>query len=211
MELLRSSIKQQVYEIIKEKILRQEYGLGQSINIAALSAQLAISNTPIREALAQLEAEGLVTPSLHAKYKVITLTDKDLAELNQTIQLLCCGALDLCIAAKRTDHLIRLLRAAIDSQKQNTKTSDGDLLRTAISFDEAMLKATENAMLTDIFHRLSCKLLLSVQFQQQNSYSRNDRIEAQEHIRHLIQSGEVEDAKERLSLYHSRQICPHLL
>ena len=55
MTLKRISMRDQVYEIIKNRILSREYSLGEPINIVHLSKELGISNTPIREALSQLE------------------------------------------------------------------------------------------------------------------------------------------------------------
>ena len=68
--IIKTSTKDQVYDIIKEKIFLQEYDLGDTINITALSSELGVSNTPIREALSKLEAEGLVTSSMSSKVRV---------------------------------------------------------------------------------------------------------------------------------------------
>lgn len=43
------SVKEQTYQIIKEKILNQEYPAGARININELAEELGISNSPIRE------------------------------------------------------------------------------------------------------------------------------------------------------------------
>jgi DNA-binding GntR family transcriptional regulator len=50
----------QVYEVLKERILDQRYAPGQKLNIDALVRELSVSSTPIREALSRLSAEGLV-------------------------------------------------------------------------------------------------------------------------------------------------------
>jgi DNA-binding GntR family transcriptional regulator len=50
----------QVYELLKERILDQLYAPGQKLNIDALVRELTVSSTPIREALSRLAAEGLV-------------------------------------------------------------------------------------------------------------------------------------------------------
>lgn len=49
-QLQRLSLKAQVYEIIRQKILQQEYALGEKINIDTVADELKISNSPIREA-----------------------------------------------------------------------------------------------------------------------------------------------------------------
>ena len=70
--LRKSSMKEQCHEIIRSKILRQGYELGEFINIVSLCNELSVSNTPIRQALSQLEAEGLVVTSLNSKARVVS-------------------------------------------------------------------------------------------------------------------------------------------
>ena len=88
MAILRQSAKDLVYEALKEKILKQEYNLGDPLNIVHLSAEFGTSNTPIREALSRLESEGLVTSSLNSKFRVTELTEESSHELDNTIRIL---------------------------------------------------------------------------------------------------------------------------
>lgn len=208
MELLRSSIKQQVYEIIKEKIMKQEYDLGESINISTLSRELSVSNTPIREALSQLEAEGLVTSSLNTKFKVLTLNENNYSELNQAIGILCTGGLDLCAAMNNQERLVRQLAAAIDNQKEALRKKDHfRFIQDAISFDEAILDTTENRILLDVFSRLSCKLFLAIRYNHQNSAdSRNRSIGDHEQILKSIEDSDFENAKRLLIAHYDKHI-----
>ncbi len=211
MELQRSSIKQQIYEIIKEKILKQDYDLGESVNIATLSKEFSVSNTPIREALSQLEAEGLVTSSLNTKFKVITLTENNLMELNQAIEILCTGGLDLCVSANNQDRLIKLLKTAINNQKHDLQKKDYyKFIQDAISFDEAILETTNNQTLADIFNSLSCKLFLAIRYNHQNSVdSRNRSISEHEQILNSIEAGDYENAKKLLITHYDKHICSY--
>ena len=52
--------KNKIFTVLRDKILNEEYTQGQKLNEVALSKELNISRTPIREALKQLELEGLV-------------------------------------------------------------------------------------------------------------------------------------------------------
>ena len=81
MTLKRISMRDQVYEIIKNRILSREYSLGEPINIVYLSKELGISNTPIREALSQLETERLITINSNQKYHVTDLNEKLINDL----------------------------------------------------------------------------------------------------------------------------------
>ena len=68
------SVKEQTYQIIKEKILNQEYPAGARININKLAEELGISNSPIREALSLLEQQGLVISNRSSGATVTTLS-----------------------------------------------------------------------------------------------------------------------------------------
>ena len=54
------SLKDQIYEIIKEDIINQTYQNNTVLNEKKISQELNVSKTPVREALKALEAEGWV-------------------------------------------------------------------------------------------------------------------------------------------------------
>lgn len=60
MKTKRTSKKQKAYNYMKEKIVKGFYAPGQRIVINQLARELSTSAIPIREAVRQLEAEGLV-------------------------------------------------------------------------------------------------------------------------------------------------------
>lgn len=80
-----------VYEQLKERIMDQAYPPGQRLNIDALAVELAVSPTPIREALARLSAERLVTFEAFKGYRVsplLTLEEvTDLVHVRRLIEI----------------------------------------------------------------------------------------------------------------------------
>lgn len=57
----RLSKSQRAYEWVKERISHQEYRPGHRLVLETLAGELEMSVVPVREAIRQLEAEGLVT------------------------------------------------------------------------------------------------------------------------------------------------------
>ena len=55
------SKSQRAYRWIKERIVRQEYTPGYRLVLGTIAGELDMSVVPVREAIRQLEAEGLVT------------------------------------------------------------------------------------------------------------------------------------------------------
>jgi len=75
---------QLVVEIIREKILSGEIVAGQALRQASLAEELNVSRIPVREALLQLEAEGLVSFEPH---KGATATELNLDKVDELFEL----------------------------------------------------------------------------------------------------------------------------
>lgn len=54
------SLTDEIAEIIRQRILKGEYKIGEKIKENQIAAELKVSRTPIREAFKQLEDEGLI-------------------------------------------------------------------------------------------------------------------------------------------------------
>jgi DNA-binding GntR family transcriptional regulator len=79
----RQTIASMTVEALRERILRGDYPEGEPLRQDALAEELGVSRIPVREALRQLEAEGLVTFSPHRGAVVSTLSLDEIEELFQ--------------------------------------------------------------------------------------------------------------------------------
>ena len=70
------NLKDQIYEIIRDMILRRDINPGEKIVEDDLSKQIGVSRTPLREALSRLENEGIV--------KIIPRRGAFVSELSKT-------------------------------------------------------------------------------------------------------------------------------
>lgn len=68
--IVRTTLSEQTYEALKERILDQTLEPGARLNIDSLSRELEVSSSPIREALVRLEVERLVVSELYSGYAV---------------------------------------------------------------------------------------------------------------------------------------------
>jgi DNA-binding GntR family transcriptional regulator len=68
-------------DALRERILHGEHPEGEPLRQDAIAAELGVSRIPVREALRQLEAEGLVTFSPHRGAVVTTMSLPEIAEL----------------------------------------------------------------------------------------------------------------------------------
>lgn len=75
------SLTSVVTDHIRGMIIRGDVPLGAAISERSISAELKVSKTPVREALAQLKHEGLVTIVPQSGVRVFTLSAREVREI----------------------------------------------------------------------------------------------------------------------------------
>jgi DNA-binding GntR family transcriptional regulator len=74
------TLRQKVYELLKEKIITAEILPGQKISLRNLAVMLGVSLMPVREALWQLESEKVVIIQSNRHMRVNNLTTQEMME-----------------------------------------------------------------------------------------------------------------------------------
>jgi len=75
------SVTDQVYDVLKERILTRQVGPGQRLNLDELEHQLEVSRTPLKDAINRLAMEGLVKVYPRKGTFVTSLTQETLREV----------------------------------------------------------------------------------------------------------------------------------
>ncbi|MDG2374766.1 MAG: GntR family transcriptional regulator [Woeseiaceae bacterium] len=96
--IARKTIASTVVEILREKIISHEIKGGQPLRQDALAKEFNVSRIPVREALLQLEAEGLVQFAPHKGAVATQISANEVDELFELRVLLECDV--LCRALK---------------------------------------------------------------------------------------------------------------
>jgi len=94
------SLKEEVYKLLRELILVNELLPGQKLSIEELARELDISPTPVREALAKLDSDGLLELSRNKKPRVTQITEDDVGETYEVRRML-----EPQVAKKATNNL----------------------------------------------------------------------------------------------------------
>lgn len=201
--ITKTSVKDQVYSVIKQKIFNQEYDFGDTINITNLSRELGVSNTPIREALSRLEVEGLVVSTMSTKVQVINPDEKLFNEIASSFFVMVFGAYGLCRMSDRVDELISLMDEALEAQRAALSAGDyGDFVYKSIAFDRTFVAATGNEKMLSIYDGLSSMLyLLTRHVHQQTDTSRQENLAQHEAIREAVVKGDQLQV-EKLMFHH---------
>lgn len=204
----KTTIKEQAYQIIKRKILTQEYRLGERINIGQLSRELGISNTPLREALNQLEKEGLVVATPNSGINVIALSRQDHYELAQMIFFWMAGAYRYVVEVGRTAELGQELGAMLEKQKQYQRERNVyEFTYHADMFDRCILVATGNQRLIAQFDAVFPLFFLSSLY----DYAERDHdwqigVSQHEQILSAIQAGRHDEVVATLEEHYYKPV-----
>lgn len=209
--LKKISIKDQVYELIKNRILDQTYQLGEKINMLELGKELEISNSPVREALSLLESEGLVTFAPHAGPRVVTIDSILFNEVQETAKILLVGSYEQCIKKGFISDLITTMEGFIAQQKElsgeHSTESDYQFAKTAIEFDVSLIKILGNTTLERLYAAFFNLLFLVVLYDHQKyDVDRNKNIKEHELILQAIKEGNHNDVKRYIELHFSRSV-----
>jgi DNA-binding GntR family transcriptional regulator len=95
--MVHLSLKENAYKIIKEKLLNLEFEPGSRIREDLLAQEISMSRTPVREAINQLSAEGLVNNIPRKGIFVIQLTPQEISDFLEIREVLEILAVENCI------------------------------------------------------------------------------------------------------------------
>ena len=82
------TLKDHVYDYIADQIRTGELMPGQKVNENIICQELGISRTPVREALIQLAAEGVLNNTARKGFVIKSMSREDVREIYQLIGLL---------------------------------------------------------------------------------------------------------------------------
>ncbi|MEE0741635.1 MAG: GntR family transcriptional regulator [Emergencia sp.] len=151
------TLKDHVYDYIAEQILEGTLLPSERINETAISQELSVSRTPVREALIQLSCEGILDNVPRKGFVLSEVTEKEASQLYAVI-----GTLDG-MAAKSscnalTEKDLQQMDFYIQSMELAIKTSNYELyLEHQDAFHQVYMDKCDNDVLTDTITRLKSK------------------------------------------------------
>lgn len=113
------SIRRRVYSQLREQILRGVYRPYERLFETKISEEIGASRTPVREALHNLELEGLIECLPKVGYRVKPISDEEVAEICE-IRSLIEGLAARWAAAKARPRLIEELKKNIAASQVKT-------------------------------------------------------------------------------------------
>jgi DNA-binding GntR family transcriptional regulator len=126
------SVRHKAYQYIQRRITTGEMAAGTPISELSLAKELGSSRSPIREAISQLVAEGLLEQSVGGSILVVRLTRNDIADLCELREALETHALRKVarfglMRENDKTHLRKLVSAIADLKQELVRSSDSTL------------------------------------------------------------------------------------
>ena len=196
-----------VVERLRSDITSGYFNPGERINEADVSLRYGVSRTPVREAIRQLERDGLVTVQRYRGATVVKLGSRQVAELFETREAI--EGMAARLAAVRMDKAMsRDALAQLASHREALER--GAMIRPPIDLHHIVLHACKNAFLVATMERLS-DLLATLRAESVRVSARR-RQSSEEHL--AIASCLVErdpEGAEVAMRTHIRSVCANVL
>lgn len=141
------------YESLKQRIINNSLKPGDPLNERALSEELRISKTPIREALQQLEKEGFVENVPHKGSFVSRISVQDIREIFEVREILECAAAKGSAVKGELDKLKAMKRRLESNERVNGKTPL-KLMKAGDQIHNHLFEGFGNNRLTETYRRL---------------------------------------------------------
>lgn len=145
------SLTSVVTDHIRGMIIRGDVPLGASISERSISAELKVSKTPVREALAQLKHEGLVTIVPQSGVRVFTLSAREVREICTFRKALETAALEIAMTVNPAGLLRDLSAIEVRMQKALAKGDVRAYLGMDTEFHLAFFANCGNAYLQNAY------------------------------------------------------------
>jgi DNA-binding GntR family transcriptional regulator len=152
-----ATLKENIVEVLVDAVISGKLRPGDRLNESELSRQLGVSRAPIREALQQLQEQGLVENHPRRGMFVVNLEEAGAQKINSLRLVLEAEALDLC-RAHLTPQGEKKLAGLLARMDQKTGMTAIEATRLDLEFHRAIWSQTGNEYLEKTLASLTAPL-----------------------------------------------------
>lgn len=143
------TVTEQIYREIRKEILSKTMAPGEKLTIKMLNERYGVSSSPIREALARLQQDGLIDYKPNVGMSVIQLTTRDMDELFDFMAELDVMALRMAMRSGRIEELTDKLRLLQEQAKSCLDDNAEQWNNFSDAFHVTLYEFANNSRLTD--------------------------------------------------------------
>lgn len=148
--VVRPQLSDDVARYVRRRIFNGTYPAGEYLRLDQLAADVGISVTPVREALLNLRAEGLLEQHPRRGFMVLEVTARDIADV-ALVQTFIGGELAARAAQSMTSEQLEELKAIQEELEKAYEQTDLDLtVRLNHEFHRLINVAADSPKLTQV-------------------------------------------------------------
>ena len=196
---------QQIYELLRRKILQGDYAPGESVQEVQTAEMLSVSRTPVREALRQLEMDGLLV-ARGSERTVANPMKEEFVDLYT-----CRMALERVVAERAaryaTPEDVEVMAAAIEEARAASEGEDhASVLSANTRFHDRMVESARMTTLRQLMDTIRGPILVARRHVLSDSVTEAAISDEHSSLLDAIQRHDARAARERMELHMSNDI-----
>jgi DNA-binding GntR family transcriptional regulator len=203
LSIRRTSAAATVAEMLRGELLSGEYLPGTPLSVAELVERNAVSLATAREALAELERDGLVVHSLHRGVEVAPISSSDVRDIYAARRVFELAGLQVLLRRRPVD--VDWLEAATERMGEAAVARDGRALVEAdLAFHLALVAAAGSRRLTRAAQAALVELRLVLSVVDRDGDDMPALVADHQYLVEVFRSGHLREASSALEDHLSR-------
>ncbi len=152
-KIATKTLRQKVYEQLRQRILGAEILPGEIVSLRGLADKFGVSLLPVREAVWQLESERILVVKSNKRIEVNKLTRNEFDEvLNLRLLLESTAVQQAC--QLRPESAVARVEAILEAMKKHVGKNHKAYIRKNDQFHRAIYACADSPLLLDLIQRL---------------------------------------------------------
>lgn len=186
-------------EAIREAIISGKLKPGERILESQIAAELGISRAPVREAIRQLESEGLLVSLPHRGTYVTRFSAQDAYEV-YTLRAVLEGFAASLVATNAQENTLVQLQECVDTMRKYAKDNDlHGMIEADMHFHQILCQASQHERLFEVWNSMSLQIRAFVSITNLQYLAPIDIVERHQAVLDAIRTGLPERARQLLS------------
>jgi len=152
------SLRELALEHLRESIVDGSLKMGQVLSERRISEELGVSKSPVREALAQLRDEGLVSIEPQKGARVFTLSEPEVTQICDFRQAIEAAAFELALARDRVGLAKGMQQVVSEMERARANGNEKQYLALDTTFHHLIFTHSGNDYLTASYSRYIGKI-----------------------------------------------------
>lgn len=208
--LAKTNLRQQALSALRKAITSGQLQPGTHLVEKDISEQLQISRGTLREAMRQLQQEGLITAGERGRLSVRSLDTKEILDIFAVRAALESLAVRILSQADHREAAVATLRAAVQSMDDAVDSTLEERIEADLNFHRILCQLTDNAVLLHSWTALEGSIRMSFMWAGTERAVGNMRVDRHAAIADVISAGDPAAAADHI-LAHMDEAAANLV